>query len=526
MRWTVQLVGAAVGALMVLPRLLPPSPRVRDQGRLSPRRLRSGPGAGPLPQRSECRPVVLGVLIGPQSGVATLRRVKASILAVGAELLGTDRLDTNSLALTRTLRLRGVDLVSKAVVGDDVVEIAETLDALRQRAELLLVTGGLGPTRDDLTREGVARLLERSVAVDEAVWEQIERGFRKLGRRIPQVNRKQAERVDGAETLPNRAGVAPGLRIVDEAPAPRGTTYFLFPGVPRELNALIEDALDPWLVERTEVDAGFDQVEVRVACLPESVVEERIASVYERFGDDAVSVLARPGEIRLRLRADGPAAERPERLAQMDAAVRDALGGAVFFTGLIEDGIEFEEAVGAGLSASGATVAVAESCTGGQLGQRLTGVPGSSGWFVGGIVAYSNRLKMRLLDVPRRTLAEHGAVSRQTALAMASGARTACGADYGVGITGVAGPGGGSATRPVGTVHLAVAGPHGCRSHFEARFPGDRARVRQLSTQFALELLRRQLPASETASEPLPWAAPGRGSEAPAEPGETEESAS
>ncbi|MDE2977628.1 MAG: CinA family nicotinamide mononucleotide deamidase-related protein [Acidobacteriota bacterium] len=436
--------------------------------------------------------------------------MRASILAVGDELLGTDRLDTNSLALTEVLRRRGVDLVSKAVVGDDVVEIAETLDALRERAELLLVTGGLGPTRDDLTREGLARLLGRSVAVDEELWTRIERGFRKLGRRIPRVNRKQAERVEGAEMLPNRAGVAPGQRIEDPAPVPRGTTYFLFPGVPRELHAIVEDALDPWLAARSEDGAGFDQVEVRVACLPESVVEERIAPVYERFGDGNVSVLARPGEIRLRLRAGGAVEGRPGRLAEMEEAVRDALGDAVFCVGPIEDGIEFEAAVGGLLAARGETVAVAESCTGGLLGQRLTATAGSSAWFVGGLLTYSNGLKMRLLDVPRETLVEHGAVSKPTALAMAAGARVRCGSDYGIGITGVAGPGGGSESRPVGTVHIAVAGPADSRSHFEARFPGDRARVRQLSTQFALEMLRRMLLSGAGPADALPWAAPSR----------------
>ena len=434
--------------------------------------------------------------------------MKASILAVGGELLGTDRLDTNSLVLTEVLRRRGVDLVSKAVVGDDVVEIAETLDALRERAELLLVTGGLGPTRDDLTREGVARLLGRSVAVDEALWDQIERGFRRLGRRIPRVNRKQAERVDGAEMLPNRAGVAPGQRIEDSAPLPRGTTYFLFPGVPRELKALVSDALDPWLAARSEDGAGFDQVEVRVACLPESVVEERIAPVYERFGDEDVSVLARPGEIRLRLRAGGVVAGRAPRLAEMEAAVRQALGEAVFYVGAIEDGIEFEAAVGDLLAGRGETVSVAESCTGGLLGQRLTATAGSSAYFVGGFLAYSNSLKMRLLGVPRETLVEHGAVSEPAALAMAAGARERCGTDYGIGITGVAGPGGGTEERPVGTVHIAVAGPAAARSHFEARFPGDRQRVRQLSTQFALELLRRMLLPAGTGRDLLPWAAP------------------
>ncbi len=439
--------------------------------------------------------------------------MKASILAVGGELLGTDRLDTNSLVLTEVLRRRGVELVSKAVVGDDVVEIAATLGALRERAELLLVTGGLGPTRDDLTREGLARLLGRSVAVDEALWGRIERGFRKLGRRIPRVNRKQAERVDGAEMLPNRAGVAPGQRIGDAAPSPRGTTYFLFPGVPRELKVLVDDALDPWLAARAEDGAGFDQVEVRVACLPESVVEERIVPVYERFGDRDVSVLARPGEIRLRLRAGGPAVSRTPRLARMEAAVRKALGGAVFYVGAIEDGIEFEAAVGDLLTARGETVAVAESCTGGQLGQRFTATAGSSAYFAGGFLTYSNHLKMRLLGVPRETLREHGAVSKPTVLAMASGARERCGSDYGIGISGVAGPGGGTEERPVGTVHIAVAGPAAAGSHFEARFPGDRARVRQLSTQFALELLRRMLLPGETGRDLLPWSAPrGEGS--------------
>jgi len=410
--------------------------------------------------------------------------MKAAILAVGSELLGTDRLDTNSLRLTGVLDRHGVELRRKSVVGDSVEDISDELHSLLSRHDVVLVTGGLGPTADDVTREAAAMALGRGLRRDEQVLADIERRFRELGREMPAVNRKQADVIEGAELIPNPRGTAPGMRIEGE-----GSALFLFPGVPYELDGMIESHLIPWLAERS-AGAGRETVTLKVACLPESVVEERIAPAYEEFGREWITILASPGEIRLRATAAGLEPERRRRLEAMAARLRELAGDAVF-TGREEDTLE--GVVGELLRRAGATLTVAESCTGGLLAERITRVPGSSSYFLGGAVTYTNELKIQVLGVPEEMLREHGAVSEPVARAMAEAVRRVYQSDYGAGITGVAGPDGGSAAKPVGTVHVAVAGPDGRVVHRKVRFPGDRERVRWQSAQLALELLRRKL---------------------------------
>jgi nicotinamide-nucleotide amidase len=421
--------------------------------------------------------------------------MKAAILAVGSELLGTDRLDTNSLKLTGVLERYGVELRRKGVVGDSVEEMADELRTLLSRHELVLVTGGLGPTADDVTREAVTLALGRGLTLDEEVLATIERRFREHGRVMPAVNRKQAEVVDGAVLIPNARGTAPGMRIEDQ-----GSTLFLFPGVPFELDGMIESDLVPWLAERSAAagNVGRETSTIKVACLPESVVEERIAPAYGEFGREWITILASPGEIRLRSTAEGPEPERRKRLDAMTARLRELAGDAVY---ACREEDTLESVVGELLRKAGgtlATLAVAESCTGGLLAERITRVAGSSDYFLGGAVTYTNELKTQVLGVPAEMIAEHGAVSEPVARAMAEGVRRAFHSDWGAGITGVAGPGGGSEAKPVGTVHIAIAGPgpHGRTEHHKVRFPGDRERVRAQSAQLALDLLRRMLLAS------------------------------
>jgi len=425
--------------------------------------------------------------------------MRAAILAVGTELLGTDRLDTNSLRLTETLERHGVELVAKGVVGDDEASIGGEVDRLLGLAGLVLVTGGLGPTADDVTREAVARALGRTLDYDEAVAARIEEKFRGFGMRMPEVNRRQANVPRGAVLLDNPRGTAPGLRLDDD----RGSV-FLFPGVPSELEGMIVHDLEPWLAARSG-GAGRERGVLKVASLPESTVEERIAPAYGEFGREAVSVLAKPGEIRIQFWAHGSAAERRARLDRMAARLEELVGPAAF----TRDGdADLAAVVGDLLRRAGATLATAESCTGGWLGQRITAVAGSSDYYPGGVVSYSNRLKQAWLDVPAALLAEHGAVSEPVARAMALGARRRIGTTYALAVTGVAGPGGGSDDKPVGTVHLALAGPGSAAAsdadgggrdggtvlhHRRIRFPGDRERVRWMSTQLALEMLRRHL---------------------------------
>lgn len=472
--------------------------------------------------------------------------MRAGILAVGSELLGTERLDTNSLRLTRVLDRHGVELRRKAVVGDSEADIAAEVSAFLSQYEVVLVTGGLGPTADDVTREAVAAALGIELCFDEEVLARIERRFAAHGLRMPAVNRRQAQVLAGAELIPNARGTAPGMIL-----AHGGSTLFLFPGVPFELDGMVESHLEPWLAARSGGVVRETAV-LKVACVPESAVEERIAPAYEEFGREWITILARPGEIRLEATAAGPEPERSARLAEMSARLADLVGDAVFTR---REGETLESVVGDLLRRQGASLAVAESCTGGLLAERVTRVAGSSDYFLGGAVTYEDRLKRELLGVPAELLAAHGAVSEPVARAMAEGARRAFGADWGVGITGVAGPGGGSEEKPVGTVHIAVSGPAllapdtagapgipdrsqgpddpgrsgdpggpgrsegpggpnrsgglgglggpSVTEHRRVRFPGDRERIRWQASQLALDLLRRGL-AARPAGRPGP----------------------
>jgi nicotinamide-nucleotide amidase len=413
--------------------------------------------------------------------------MKAAILAVGSELLGTDRLDTNSLRLTGVLERYGVELRRKGVVGDSVEEMADELHTLLARHDLVLVTGGLGPTADDVTREAVALALGRGLTFNPEILATIERRFREHGRVMPAVNRKQADVIEGAVLIPNDRGTAPGMRIEGQ-----GSTLFLFPGVPFELDGMIESDLVPWLAERSG-GVGRETATLKIACLPESVVEERIAPAYDELGREWITILASPGEIRLRATAEGPEPERRKRLEAMTSRLRELTGDAVY---AFREEDTLETVVGELLRKAGATLTVAESCTGGLLAERITRVAGSSDYFLGGAVTYTNELKTKLLGVSPEMLAENGAVSEPVARAMADGVRRAFHSDYGAGITGVAGLGGGSEAKPVGTVHIAVAGPDGRLEHRKVRFPGDRERVRSQAAQLALDLLRRMLLAS------------------------------
>ena len=411
--------------------------------------------------------------------------MRAAILAVGSELLGSDRLDTDSLLLTEALERHGVELGRKEVVGDDRAAIAETLSRLTAGHELVLVTGGLGPTTDDVTREAAAAALGRTLALDESILAEIEARFRAFGREMPAVNRRQAMVPDGdTEVIPNALGSAPGLRL-----GTGSSTLFLFPGVPAELEGMIASHIVPWLAARS---GGWqrERVTLKTASLTESEVEERIAPAYGEMGAEAISVLAGREGVLVRAYASGPEGERRRRLAEMEERLAELLGDAAYTR---REDETLEAVVGRLLAGRGETLVTAESCTGGLVAARLTRVAGSSAYFLGGAVTYSNALKRGLLGVPAKLLEAHGAVSEPVARAMASGARSALGADWAVAITGIAGPSGGTEDKPVGTVHFAWAGPDGEVDHRLRRFLGSRNRARHLAGQVALEGLRRRL---------------------------------
>jgi nicotinamide-nucleotide amidase len=407
--------------------------------------------------------------------------MQAEIIAVGSELLTPDRLDTNSLFLTQRLNHLGIAVVRKTIVGDQHDQVRDAFQRALERAELVISTGGLGPTLDDLTREAVAELLGRKVMINEAVLHHIEARFRRLGRTMPEVNKRQAMMLEGADLLENSRGTAPGQWI--EA---AGRILVLLPGPPHELQAMFAEKVEPRL-ERLAGATRLFYRELRTAGLTESEVEERIAPIYAPYSDVQTTILTAPGEIQIHLRiwSDDPAsAER--LLEELVGRITFALGENVFTA----NGQALEEIVARELTLHQATIATAESCTGGLLAERLTRIPGSSSYFLGGVVCYSNNLKIAWTDVSPALLEAKGAVSPEVAQALAEGIRRRTGATLGIGITGVAGPGGGSPDKPVGLVHIGLADAAGSRER-GLRFPGDRERIRWHASQTALDMVRR-----------------------------------
>ncbi len=407
----------------------------------------------------------------------------AEIIAVGSELLTPDHIDSNSLFLTRKLNEAGVEVRLKTIVGDDRARLAAVFQAALKRSQLIILTGGLGPTEDDINRDVVAEVLGRPLREVPELRQRLESLFLRLGRKMSENNLRQATVPEGAEWLENKNGTAPGIWIEQD-----GATIVLLPGPPRELEPMFDSACLPRLAPRTSGNRIRTRV-LKVIGLPESEVDQRIAPIYKTYANPATTILAVSGAIEIHLRAHAANAEEADRLLGVLAdKIEATLGDHVFAT----HGETLEEVVGMYLVMKQETVAVAESCTGGLLAERLTRTPGSSNYFLGGAVCYSNRLKVRLAGVPERLLQEHGAVSKPVARALAEGVRRNTGADIGVGITGVAGPSGGTPEKPVGLVFIALADERGTEVR-EFRFPGDRARIRLWATQAALELIRRRV---------------------------------
>lgn len=412
----------------------------------------------------------------------------AEIIAVGSELLGTSRIDTNSLFLAGRLAALGIPLRAKSVVGDDRGMLASVFSAALERADLVLLTGGLGPTDDDLTREVVAEVLGLALTEDPAIVARIGERFSRRGLRMPAVNRRQAMVPAGAVSLDNPNGTAPGILIEHE-----GRLIALLPGPPREMQPMFDALLASRLEERAGPERMFREV-LFIAGRGESHVEEIAQPLYSRWAAGTppieTTILAMPGQVELHLTcrcADPAAGARRVREARETLAA--ALGPDVFS----EDGRSLEEVVGSLLAARGFTIAAAESCTGGLILSRLTDVPGSSAYVLGGAVAYSNDVKTLFADVPPATLAAHGAVSEAVAVALADGIRARVGSHLALGVTGIAGPGGGTPRKPVGTVAIALTGEGMPARVRLCAFSGARAQVKFQASQAALDMVRRAL---------------------------------
>jgi nicotinamide-nucleotide amidase len=425
------------------------------------------------------------------SGDAPASRIRtAEIIAIGSELLGSTRLDTNSLFLADRLSSLGIELRAKMVVGDNRREVAELLRRSLERVDLVILTGGLGPTDDDVTRDAVADVLSVPLVEHADIVDRLRERFARRGLSMPDVNRRQAMVLEGGTVLSNPNGTAPGQMIV------RGhRAVILLPGPPRELKAMV-DALvaDGGALAEHAGSERFFRATLFVVGRGESHVEEVAQPIYSKLLEQnppiETTILAAPGQVELHLvTRSSDAAAAGERLARARAALVAAFGGDVFST----DGRSMEEVVGQLLLDRQLTIAAAESCTGGLMMSRLTDVPGSSAYVAGGVVVYSNELKTSLAGVDPALIATHGAVSEPVAVALAEGIKKRTGASIGVGITGIAGPTGGTPAKPVGTVAIAVVTPDNGAHVRMFSLVGNRTMIKFWSAQYAMNMVRRLL---------------------------------
>lgn len=407
----------------------------------------------------------------------------SEIIAVGSEMLTSQRIDTNSLFITDQLNSLGVEVRRKLIIGDDRPLLTGAIRHAVLHAEIVILTGGLGPTEDDVTRDAAAAALGRPLIFSQAICNEIEARFRLRRRPMAEINKRQAYLVEGAEALPNPNGTAPGQWMEQD-----GHVVILLPGPPGELKPLFEKECMPRLARRLPTQVIRTRF-YRVAGMGESDLDAMIAPVYSHFTNPATTILAAQGDIQIHLRARAETAEEAEKLlAEVGDPIADILGPRLYS----RDGASLEQVLGELLRERGATVALAESCTGGMVGERITAAAGSSDYFLGGFVVYSDRMKTELLGVDPALIAQHTAVSEPVAMAMAEGARLRTGASLAISTTGEAGPV--SATGvPVGTVFVGFSGAGVPPEARRYSFPGGRERVRGFATQATLEYLRRKV---------------------------------
>ena len=409
--------------------------------------------------------------------------MRAELLAVGSELLGPLRADTNSLWLTQRLLETGIVVGARSTIADDRDLLESALRAALSRSEIVITTGGLGPTADDLTREAAAAALGRRLVRDASLLEGLRARFARFSRVMSPTNEQQADLIEGGRALANPRGTAPGQLVEQD-----GRLLVLLPGPPGEMKPMFEEEVLPELGARAGARVVRTRV-LRIAGMGESNVDQIAAPLYRRYENPRTTILGAAGQVELHLVGEGASeAEVEERIEELARGLRELLPGRIFS----EDGRDLPEVVGHLLRERGLTLSIAESCTGGLLTARLTEVPGSSAFLDRALVTYSNRAKHEELGIDGALIARRGAVSVEVAAAMASGVRRVAGTAVGIGVTGIAGPDGGTPEKPVGLVFVAVdtgAGPRVRRG----LFPGDRERVRFQATQVALEMLRRDL---------------------------------
>jgi nicotinamide-nucleotide amidase len=413
--------------------------------------------------------------------------MQVELLAVGDELLLGFTVDTNSAFLARELSALGVSVARRCSVGDSESDITAAVAEALARVEGVIVTGGLGPTSDDVTKPAVAAVLGRRLRRNDAIVAHLEDLWRTRGRggALPASNLSQALVPEGAHVFHNAHGTAPGLWLERDD----GRWIAMLPGVPREMRAMFAESLRPLIAQRAGTTAVIQSLTLRTTGIAESQLPDRLGDLASGAPGVALAYLPGLDGVDLRLTVRGhPAAEATQLLQATSAILRDRLRDLIYTDG----DADLAAVVVDACRRQKLTLAVAESCTGGLLGARITAVPGASDVFRGGVIAYDNAVKIEALGVPTPLIEEHGAVSEPVAMAMAIGARTATGADLGVSVTGIAGPGGGSAEKPVGTVWLALADRFAASGR-HLRLFGDRNEIRRRASQAALDLLRRKL---------------------------------
>ncbi len=409
--------------------------------------------------------------------------LSAEIIAIGSELLTPDRTDTNSLWLTEKLNEIGIEVKLKTVVGDDELRLEETIKDALKRSEIVITTGGLGPTEDDITRQISARAIGRELVFHEDLAEELRERFRRWGREMPEINKRQAFVIEGARILPNPNGSASGM-LVDLG----GKFLAVFPGPPRELKPMFEDFVLPEFKKLAGKIIVRRKI-LRVSGMGESAIDEAIAPVYKEYKTVQTSIIFNRSEVEVHIIAHSESeAEAEQILQELSAKIVEKLGIAVFTT----DGEQMEEVVGKLLAENDKTLSVAESCTGGLIGERLTDISGSSRYFIEGVIAYANEAKIRTLNVPPDLIETCGAVSAEVAEAMAKGMRERAKTDFAISVTGIAGPTGGTEEKPVGTVFIGYADETQVKS-LKIILPGDRYLIRWRASQAALDYLRRQI---------------------------------
>ena len=407
----------------------------------------------------------------------------AEIIAVGSELLTPQKIDTNSLFLTDQLNALGVEVVRKSVVGDDRERLAATIRAALVSSEVVILTGGLGPTEDDVTRDAVAIATGARQIFHQGISDTIEERFRRRGRKMADINKRQAFIIEGAEILPNERGTAPGQWLIHG-----NTVVILLPGPPGELKPMFTGQCLPkleTLLPKQVIRTRF----FRVAGMPESDLDALIAPLYTKYTNPVTTILAAAGDIQIHLRARCATSEEAEALLEELATPMLELLGDRIYT---RTGDPIEVVIGQQLRELEATLSVAESATGGMLGAKITSVAGSSDYFVGGFITYQTEMKSELIGVDAGMIEEYGVVSEEVAMSMAVGTRIHTASTYALSITGVAGPDGGTDAAPVGTVIFGFSGPGGTDAR-RVQMPGDRTLVRLFATQTALDIIRRNL---------------------------------